>query len=237
MRISITAKVLRKHSSLLFILLVLVLGACTGQTPTPAPRQTHKAPEVTDTPRSEPTEAPEIADTPGFEPVELESDWPAYGGDPGGSRYSPLDQINSENVDNLQVAWTYQTGDASHEGNSGMGGTCCQCHNNESKFEATPILNAGLLYLSTPLNRVIAVNPETGTEVWRYDPAIKLDINRSEGYVSRGVSFWQNLGAEGNGPCSRRVFMGTVDARLFALDAESGERRAESFARISEMVV
>ncbi len=150
--------------------------------------------------------------------------WSSYGGDPGGSRYSSLNQINRDNVQDLEVAWTYSAGEADHEdaGNSEeMSGPCSRCHASTSKFEATPILAAGQLFLSTPLNRVISLNPETGEERWRYDPHIKLDINRSEGFISRGVSFWEDTSAQ-EGTCRRRVFLATVDARLVALDAENG---------------
>src|SRR5215475_3364675 len=75
------------------------------------------------------------------------ADWPAYGRDPGGSRYSPLTQITRENVKHLQVAWIYHTGDTPTKAQA-------------ASFEATPILVDGMLYLSTPFNRVIALDPE-----------------------------------------------------------------------------
>lgn len=151
-----------------------------------------------------------------------ESSWPHYGGDAGGIRYSPLDEINRENVANLEVAWTYRTGDFDA---SPVGGDtpCSECHGSDSKFEATPILNANRLYLSTPLNRVIALDPASGQELWTYDPAIRLDVSRNEGFVSRGVSFWQDSQGNATDPCYRRIFMPTVDARLIALDAITGE--------------
>ena len=118
--------------------------------------------------------------------------WSAYGGDPGGTRYAALSRINRDNVQDLQVAWTYSAGENDHKAAnaSERSGPCSRCHASNSKFEATPILAEGTLYVSTPLNRVIALDPETGDEAWRYDPHIKLDINRSEGFISRGVSFW-----------------------------------------------
>src|SRR5690606_27198771 len=96
------------------------------------------------------------------------SGWPAYGGDPGGSRYSPLSQIHRGNVATLAPAWTYRTGDATHDdGAEGPQEGCGRCHSEPSKFETTPILAGGRLYLSTPLNRVIALDPESGRELWR----------------------------------------------------------------------
>jgi quinoprotein glucose dehydrogenase len=147
--------------------------------------------------------------------------WSHYGGDPGGSRYSHLSQIDRDNVANLQVAWTYSTGEAEHEEGTDRSGACSRCHSSDANFEATPIYAAGRLYLSTPLNRAIALDPETGAEIWRYDPHIKLDIGRSEGFTSRGVSYWAASSATG-AVCVRRVFLATVDARLISLDAETG---------------
>ena len=97
--------------------------------------------------------------------------WGAYGGDPGGSRHSGLTQINRDNVSRLAVAWTYRTGDLSHpKGDQGPQEGCGRCHTGKSKFEATPILADGRLFLSTPLNRVVALDPETGRQLWRFDP-------------------------------------------------------------------
>src|SRR5690349_24024188 len=79
------------------------------------------------------------------------TDWPSYGGDPGGSRFSPLTQINRQNVHKLKVAWTYHTGDVSDGAK----------YARKSAFETTPILVDGTLYFSTAFNRVIALDPET----------------------------------------------------------------------------
>ena len=153
------------------------------------------------------------------------ADWPAYGADAGGSRYSPLDQITRENVIRLEVAWTVRTGDLSHEGepDADRQGPCVKCHASNNKFEATPIEIADRLYVSTPLNRVIALDAATGDEQWRYDPKLDLDIERNEGFVSRGVSFWEDAEAAPDATCRRRIYMGTVDARLIALDADDGD--------------
>src|SRR5215470_14250467 len=99
-----------------------------------------------------------------------ESDWPAYGRDAGGSRYSPLAQINRGNVGQLKIAWTYRTGAMDVKAASAK----------RAAFEATPILVDGSLYLTTPFNRVIALDPATGAERWTYDPQVKLDQSYSE---------------------------------------------------------
>jgi quinoprotein glucose dehydrogenase len=149
------------------------------------------------------------------------AEWPAYGNDAGGSRWSPAAQITRENVGDLREAWRVSTGDATHDdGSEGAQSGCGACHTSDSKFEATPLLVDGRLFVSTPLNRVLALDPRSGELLWRYDPRIATDIERNEGFVSRGVSHWSGAG---DGPCSSRVFLGTIDARLIALDAESGE--------------
>ena len=140
---------------------------------------------------------------------DVDGDWPAYGNDAGGTRYSPLAQIDRGNVGRLRVAWTYRTGDTTGTASSHVA------------FEATPIVVDGTLYLSTPFGRVIALDPETGAERWTYDP----NIDRSRPFavaVSRGVSTWLDAAAEPGRACRRRIFIGTIDARLIALDAATG---------------
>ena len=89
-----------------------------------------------------------------------DGEWAYYGRDPGGSRFSPLTQVNRTNVQRLKIAWIYHTGDVSD-------GTK---HPRRSGFEATPIMVDSTLYFSTPFNRVIALDPEAGAERWSYDP-------------------------------------------------------------------
>ena len=158
-------------------------------------------------------------------PLGTVTDWAAYGGDPGGSRHSGLTQITPGNVGRLHLAWSYRTGDATHDDHGeGPQSGCGRCHTGESKFEATPILADGRLYLSTPLNRVLALDPRTGSELWRHDPKLRIDLERNEGFVSRGVAYWRSAGDQATtGSCGSRIFFGTVDARLLALDAASGQ--------------
>jgi quinoprotein glucose dehydrogenase len=140
------------------------------------------------------------------------ADWPYYGGDPGGTRYSPLTQINRTNVAQLKIVWEYHTGDLS----DGSGGR------RVSAFETTPIVAYGTMYLSTPFNRVIALDPETGKEKWSFDPKIDLRTPYSEGLINRGVTLWSDPSSAENDVCGRRIFLTTIDARLFALDGASG---------------
>lgn len=142
---------------------------------------------------------------------EVRGDWPAYGNDAGGGRYSPLAQIDRGNVGRLGVAWTYRTGEADDTSPARQ----------RSAFEATPIVVDGTLYFSTPFNRVIALDPETGKERWVYDPR----VDRGRFFVtvtSRGVSTWLDPSRPAGQVCRRRIFVATIDARLIALDGEHG---------------
>ena len=140
------------------------------------------------------------------------SDWGYYGGDAFGQRYSSLDQIRRDNVRNLTVAWTYRTGEL------GAG----FARSGKLTFEATPVLAFGLLYVETATNIVIALDPETGMQRWRYDPR----VDRSQKYsdvAARGVSVWEDTDTKREGACVHRIFLGTLDARLIALDAGTGQ--------------
>jgi quinoprotein glucose dehydrogenase len=140
------------------------------------------------------------------------SDWGYYGGDMFGQRFSRLSEINRKNVTHLTVAWTYRTG----ENGAGF------ARANKLSFEATPILAFGLLYLETPTNIVIALDPQTGVQRWRFDPHIDRSRQYSEA-SSRGVSIWEDSDSRHTGACARRVLTGTLDARLLAVDAATGE--------------
>ncbi len=139
------------------------------------------------------------------------TEWPAYGRDARGSRYSPLSQINRDNVEKLVVGWTYRTGALNQQ----------SVVKHKAAFESTPILTDGTLYISTPYNRVIALDPETGQERWAFDPKVDMSVRFSE-VTSRGVSTWLNR-SEKRSLCRRRIFVATIDARLIALDAATGE--------------
>jgi quinoprotein glucose dehydrogenase len=144
--------------------------------------------------------------------VRPETDWPAYGNDPGGMRHSALSQINRDNVAKLRVAWVFHTGDIS-DGHDGR---------KRSSFESTPIFVDGILYLTTPFNRVIALDPVTGKQLWSYDPKIDLTLEYGDGFVNRGATTWLDPTVASDRPCKRRIFEATLDARLIALDAATG---------------
>lgn len=156
-------------------------------------------------------------------PSQIAGEWPAYAHDAGGSGFSPLSQIDRSNVAGLDVAWTYRTGEAMHNTDvQGEASGCRRCHESDLKFEVTPVMADGTLYLSTPTNRVIALDPATGVERWTYDPAIDATADYSEGLVSRGVSFRRRPGPDDGSPCGTTVFLATLDARLMALDGRTG---------------
>ncbi len=139
------------------------------------------------------------------------SDWGYYGGDGFGRRFSSLDQINRANVGKLTVAWTYRTGE--------LGAGFAKA--GKLTFESTPVLAFGLLYLETGTNIVVALDPRTGAQRWRFDPHVDRARSYSEA-SSRGVSLWEEPNPRPAGPCHHRVFTGTLDARLLALDGDTG---------------
>jgi quinoprotein glucose dehydrogenase len=126
-------------------------------------------------------------------------------------RYSASEQIDRTNVVRLQLAWSYRTGALQRE----------TALNRKATFEATPILVEERLYLTTPYNHVIALDPRTGTRLWEYDPQVNLGQNYSE-VASRGVSAWRDSRAPRTQTCSLRLFTGTLDGRLIALDGTTG---------------
>ena len=156
--------------------------------------------------------------------------WSYYGQDAGGRRYTALQQINAGNVSRLKLAWTYRTGElATYAGTNALEKAC---------FETTPILIGRSLYFSTASDRVISVEAATGQQHWVYDPKVDLNGDYSE-FSSRGVAAWPAkrtsegtsdtrsgsavVGPDRNaGRDSLRLFIGTIDGRLIALDAHTG---------------
>lgn len=120
------------------------------------------------------------------------NDWPSFGRDYSNQRFSPAKQINTQNVKDLVQAWQYKSGVS-------------------ASFQTTPIVQNGVMYLSLPFNHVVALNAKTGKEIWRYEHDRRKDWKMCCGPANRGV-------AVANG----KVFIGTVDARLIALNATTG---------------
>ncbi|WP_246176902.1 pyrroloquinoline quinone-dependent dehydrogenase [Parvibaculum sedimenti] len=141
-------------------------------------------------------------------------EWDHYGGDAGGQRHVEADAITPANVGGLGEAWRFQTGELVDKSDEVK---------KRYAFEGTPILVGGSLIFCTPFNRIIALDPATGAQRWSYDPHVALDRKPGNQYVCRGVAYWEVAKASADRACATRIFMGTVDGRLIALDARSGK--------------
>ena len=135
--------------------------------------------------------------------------WPVYGGDQAGTKFSPLTGVNTGTVSGLVVAWEWSP----HEKALEEFGT------RPGNFQTTPLMIDNVVYLSTPYNRVVALNAETGAELWAFDPKAYEDGQppNGTGFVHRGVAAWRDASA-GN---ALRIFINSR-YRLFALDAATG---------------
>lgn len=155
------------------------------------------------------------------------NDWAAYGGTNNGARFSNLKQITTDNVSNLEVAWTYHTGDLRDAKDA-----------SEYTFEATPLKVNNSIYFCTPHNEVHALNPETGALKWKYEPT-KDRSYLQQHQTCRGVSYYEapeaaatnavQPPAVANSPavCRKRIFNAANDAKLLALDADTGKLCAD----------
>ena len=149
------------------------------------------------------------------------NDWSAYGRSGYGDRYAPAAQITPANISGLKEAWTYHTGDFKGPNDPG-----------EIANEVTPLKVNDMLYLCTPHNIVIALNPDTGKEIWRHDPKINRDAASYQHMICRGVAYWDvNAGRAKNDPapqaasmeCPRRILAPTMDGTMIAVNADTGE--------------
>ena len=135
----------------------------------------------------------------------LAQEWPSYGGDSGGMRYSPLKQVNRGNVGKLKVAWTYHTGDWSDGKTLPV----------KSAFEATPLVVDGVMYVTTSFARLVALDAESGKELWAFDPKIDRESSANL-FINRGGAYWSDNK-------SRRILFGTIRGRLYSIDAATGK--------------
>ena len=161
-----------------------------------------------------------------------QTDWPIYGHDPGGRQFSPLKQINAKNVARLQVAWTFDTrpasppaaaagterpaavesaippgeAEASRRGGRGEGGRAARVRNSE----ASPLMVDGVLYLGTPYNRVVALDPMTGKTIWEYEG--------DSAPATRGLAYWA-----GDKQLAPQIVVGTMNGWLYTLNAKTGK--------------
>jgi membrane-bound PQQ-dependent dehydrogenase (glucose/quinate/shikimate family) len=149
---------------------------------------------------------PAQAATPTPPPVTNGTDWQNYGNTTAGTRYVRIDQLTPDNVGKLREIWRYRTG---------RGGA----------FKATPIQVGDLLYACTGGNVIVALDAESGAERWRFDPEVKVPPIPNFGTSCRGVSYYR-APATYAGDCIERVVTATTDARMFAVDAKTGQRCA-----------
>ncbi|WP_456256731.1 glucose/quinate/shikimate family membrane-bound PQQ-dependent dehydrogenase (plasmid) [Pseudomonas iridis] len=169
------------------------------------------------------------------QPVEgiANGDWPAYGRTQSGTRYSPLTQINEGNVKDLQVAWTFDSGESKNANDSG-----------ETTNELTPIKVGDNMYICTTHQILVALDPATGKEKWRFDPKLKSDPSFQH-LTCRGVAYFDQADTtqfakslEGTQSvatsCPRKVFLPVNDGRLFAINADNGTPCAD-FAKNGEL--
>ncbi|MCH2005490.1 glucose/quinate/shikimate family membrane-bound PQQ-dependent dehydrogenase [Acinetobacter ursingii] len=151
-----------------------------------------------------------------------EQDWPAYGRTQAGVRYSPLNQINEQNVKDLKVAWTFRTGDLKSGNDSG-----------ETTNQVTPIKIGNDMYMCTTHQWLIALDPATGKEKWRFDPKLKADKTYQH-LTCRGVSYFDAANTDGfatslqnktssSTECPRKIILPVNDGRLVAVNADTGK--------------
>ena len=139
--------------------------------------------------------------------------WRYYGGDAGSTKYAPLDQITRDNAGKLQVAWSWDSPDLPlQKENRALGSFA---------YEATPLMVGGVLYTSTSLSQVAAIDPQTGKTLWVFNPeAYKAGRPTNLGFVHRGVAYWTDGGQE-------RLYLAAHDAFLYAIDAKTGKAVSE----------
>jgi len=140
--------------------------------------------------------------------------WDTFNGDLASTKFADVDSFTPENVTELERAWEFHTGDVS-DGSGDLP---------ETVWSATPIYANETLYLGTPFYRIIALDPATGAERWSYDSQSTLEALTQPALKNRGVAYWES---GQTGLCEKRVYLGTMDAELHAVDADTGELCAD----------
>jgi quinoprotein glucose dehydrogenase len=132
-------------------------------------------------------------------PGSAQNDWPSYGRDPGATRYSPLSQINTSNVTRLMEAWRFDTKPTPQS-------------KGKQASKSSPLMVNNLVYLATPFQSLVAIEPETGKKLWSFD-------HKYNPRASRGLAYWPG---DKNGPPT--IFFGTEDGLLIAVNARTGKQ-------------
>ncbi|PTE21939.1 membrane-bound PQQ-dependent dehydrogenase, glucose/quinate/shikimate family [Cereibacter changlensis JA139] len=151
-----------------------------------------------------------VSADPDLGPTAGDEEWHQYGRTQYGQRYSPLQQINIQNVGELEQVWQYQTGDVKLPQDV-----------TETTYQVTPLKVGDNLYICTPHNLAIALDAASGEEIWRYDANSGLEPDRQH-QTCRGVTYWRDPARAADAACAERIYMPTADARLIALDARTG---------------
>lgn len=139
--------------------------------------------------------------------------WDGFHGQLNAQKYSPLTEITADNVDQLEKVWEVHTGDLS-DGTGDLAATV---------WSATPIYANDTLYIGTPFYRILALDPATGEEKWNFDTKSTLEPLTQPAIKNRGVAYWEADEPVEGEACQKIVYLGTMDARLFAVDADTGE--------------
>ncbi|WP_111414844.1 pyrroloquinoline quinone-dependent dehydrogenase [Billgrantia lactosivorans] len=149
--------------------------------------------------------------------MESPDSWATFNGDLRAQKYSPAEQITPQNVGELEQAWEYRTGDVA-DGSDDVP---------MSVWSATPLFVNDTLYLGTPFYRIIALDPGSGEEKWTFDPGAPLEALTQPNMKGRGVAYWQADEPRAGEACQKMVYIGTMDAKLYGVDADTGEPCAD----------
>ena len=142
-------------------------------------------------------------------------EWRSYGGDQGGTKYSPLAEIDASNFQDLEIAWRWQSADGSLDLDSLRER---EPRTSITGLQVTPLMVNGRLYLSTAMYQTAAIDAGTGETIWVYDPEVYLGGRPTHGYGSRGVAYWADDESD-----DERIFWGTSEGYLLAVDAKTGQ--------------
>jgi quinoprotein glucose dehydrogenase len=146
-------------------------------------------------------------------------DWYTFNGDLMDQKYAEADQITPQNVGKLQKVWEVHTGDVS----DGSGNVPV------SDWSATPLFVNDTVYVGTPFYRIFAIAPDTGKVKWTFDTHAALKAPTQPDMKSRGVAYWQSATPQAGQACQKIVYLGTMEAKLYAVDADTG-KPCEGFA-------
>ena len=165
----------------------------------------------------------------GSEALGQNADWSTFNGDLAAQKYSPLTQITPQNVGELAVVWRTHTGDVSAGGPPPSGIHIRPAYAGSKAdvpptvWSATPLFVNDTVYLGTPFYRIFALEPDTGKMKWTYDTKAVLEALTQPDLKNRGVAYWQADTAVAGQPCQKRVYIGTMDAKLHSVDADTGK--------------